>query len=259
MQAKAASRNRVAYIRRVQPSPDQFYTGLVALAYGPLRSTIAGVEPYERFIRRTGEPALELGCGHGEPLLDLIERGLNVTGLDSSDDMLALCTAEAKRRGLRVDLICSPMETLDVPQRFHSIYFAGPTFQLVVDEALAAETLVRIRRHLQPDGRALVPLFRPQPTDAQHLGIWREHESPEHGTLAVQVVAELYRPDERRIDTTLRYRRGPAENPVEQIDRVWSLRWYEDGEFEAMVASAGLSCARVKEHGDHAKTFELVQ
>ena len=64
-----------------------------------LKSTATEVEPYARFIAGFGEPALELGCGDGEPLLDLRAMGLDVEGLDSSADMLDRCrTAAASSR-----------------------------------------------------------------------------------------------------------------------------------------------------------------
>src|SRR4051794_24900290 len=69
----------------------QFYTGIVAEIYAPLRSRVPDPEPYARFIAASGEPALELGCGTGDPLLDLRARGLDVEGLDASADMLARC------------------------------------------------------------------------------------------------------------------------------------------------------------------------
>ena len=31
-----------------------------------------------------GEPALEIGCGDGDPLLDLVAAGLDVEGLDAA-------------------------------------------------------------------------------------------------------------------------------------------------------------------------------
>ena len=241
----------------MEPAPDQFYTGLIADAYAPLRGTVISFEPFERFVRRSGEPALEIGCGHGEPLLDLVARGLDVTGLDSSADMLALCAADALRRGLKVDLIHSPMEQLDVRKHFRSIYFAGPTFQLVIDEILAGQALTCIAAHLEPNGRALIPLFRPNPTDPATLGVWREHSTSTAEVLAFQVVSENYRPEERRVDTKLRYRRGPIDSPIEQIDRIWSLRWYEAGEFETLAHTVGLTVDRVKVHGEHARTYEL--
>jgi hypothetical protein len=47
--------------------PADFHTGIVAELYEPLKSTTQDPEPYARFVEEFGEPALELGCGDGEP------------------------------------------------------------------------------------------------------------------------------------------------------------------------------------------------
>ena len=237
--------------------PDQFYTGLVADAYAPLRGVVSDPAPYERFVRRFGCPALELGCGHGEPLLDLVGAGLDVTGLDSSSDMLALCRAEAERRSLHVELFCQPMEQMDLGRLFNSIYLAGPTFQLIVDVDLARNALTRISSHLSPNGRAMIPLFRPQPTNTEAIGRWREHVTETGEQLAVQVAAENFQPARRQVDTTLIYRRGSALNPTEVLERIWSLCWYEDGEFEELVVASGLAIDRIVEHGEIGRTYVL--
>jgi SAM-dependent methyltransferase len=81
--------------------PSRFYTGLVADLYAPLRGHVYDdPEPWHQFIVDVGEPALELGCGDGDPLLALRERGLDVEGVDSSPDMIARCQAAAAERGL---------------------------------------------------------------------------------------------------------------------------------------------------------------
>jgi SAM-dependent methyltransferase len=238
-------------------TPDQFYTGLIAQAYAPLRGAVAPSATYERFVRKWGEPALEIGCGHGEPLLDLVAAGLNVTGLDSSADMLSLCRAEAERRGLCVTLLCQRMQELATDERFASIYFAGPTFQLVVDPDAALGALQRIAMHLRADGRALVPLFVPTPVDPDSFGIWREHVTESGEVLALQTVDQSYRPREGRVDTTLRYRRGTVEEPIEVVDRVWSLRWYNDDAFADLAKEAGLAVDREIDHGQFGRSFIL--
>ncbi len=81
-----------------------FYTGFVADAYAQLKSSSFEAERYAQFVRRTGEPALELGCGDGEPLLSLVGAGLAAEGVDSSEDMLDRCRANAVRRGMDVVL-----------------------------------------------------------------------------------------------------------------------------------------------------------
>lgn len=238
-------------------SPDQFYTGLVAQAYAPLRGDPALAEPYERFVRRWGEPALEIGCGHGEPLLDLVSAGLDVTGLDSSADMLSLARAEATRRGVTVTLLCQRMEELDAGRSFSAIYFAGPTFQLVIDRDAAASTLRRISQHLTAEGRALIPLFVPPPITPDAIGQWREHVTEAGEVLAFQTASQSYRPDERRVDSTLRYRKGPNKQPIEVVERIWSLRWYEQGEFEQLASEGGLAVDRVLGHGAAGHSFVL--
>ncbi len=231
--------------------PDQFYTGLIAHAYAPLRGSPTTVEPYARFVRKHGTPALELGCGHGEPLLDLIADGFDVDGLDSSADMLELCRAEAVRRGLKVELFCMPMESMKLERRYQSIFLAGPTFQLIIDETLAQRALANIAEHLIADGRALVPLFVPEASDPRVFGVWREHTEASGDTVAVRMVDESRRATERRIDRTLEYRRTRLDGTTETLTRIWSLCWYEAGEFEALTESAGLRVERTLDHGPH--------
>ena len=145
--------------------------------YASLRSVVPDAEPYARFIAASGEPALELGCGDGDPLLDLRERGLAVEGLDSSADMLARCRAAAETRGVEVVLHHQPIETMDLEKRYRSIFLAGPTFNLLADDDTAGRALQRIHAHLEPGGSALIPLFVPTPTPAVQLGRFREHRA----------------------------------------------------------------------------------
>ncbi len=46
----------------------------------------------------------------------------------------------------------------------------------------------------------------------------------------------------------LEYRRGPVERPTQSVIRTWSLRWYEEAEFEDLATSAGLRVDRVRDH-----------
>src|SRR5262245_5723941 len=116
--------------------------------YDALVSYRAPVSFYAELIRNGGEPALEIGCGTGHPLLDLVERGLEVHGLDSSRDMLARCEAKAAARGLRVSLYQQEMQGLALPTRYRTIFFAGASFMLLPDALDSESTLARIHQHL---------------------------------------------------------------------------------------------------------------
>jgi SAM-dependent methyltransferase len=228
--------------------PSLFYTGLVADLYAPLRSQAPDPEPYAQFIGRSGQPALELGCGDGDPLLDLRSRGLDVDGLDSSADMLDRCRRAALDRSIDVVLHHQPMQSMDLPRRYRSIYLAGPTFNLLADDAEAVETLTRIGVHLEASGSALVPLFIPAPTPERWFGKPRESIAADGATLRFSAISEI-RDEAARTQTTMcRYERISADESS-VLDRPWLLHWYTQGGFRDLVAAAGLSVTAVLDNG----------
>jgi S-adenosylmethionine-dependent methyltransferase len=54
-------------------------------------------------IAQPGMTVLDVGCGQGTQLLRLAEAGCAVTGVDPSEDLLALLRATASERGLTVE------------------------------------------------------------------------------------------------------------------------------------------------------------
>jgi SAM-dependent methyltransferase len=224
--------------------PSQFYTGLVAELYAPLRSAVPDPEPYARFIARSGEPALELGCGDGDPLLELRARGIDVEGLDASADMLARCRTAATGRDTAVVLHHQPMETMRLRRQYQSIYLAGPTFNLLADDGTAANALARIAEHLRPGGSALIPLFVPPPTPAAHLGVPRTHTTPDGVEMSVTTVSEHRDETARRQTTVLRYERVSADGAVRE-ERPWLIHWYTQDGFRNLAIAAGLTVVAV--------------
>ena len=226
--------------------PALFYTGIVADIYGPLRGDgPPDPAPYAAFVRRCGEPALELGCGDGDPLLDLRELGVDVEGLDSSPDMLDRCRARAAARGVDVVLHCQPMQSMALPRRYRSIYIAGPTFNLIPDDDTAAEALAAIAAHLHDDGTALVPLFVPEPTDPAFFGVARRHTTDAGVQMAFSALDETYDADRRTRITNVRYELT-VDDATTIDERPWLLHWYTQDGFHALAESAGLHVSAVR-------------
>lgn len=224
--------------------PSLFYTGIVAELFEPLRSVAPDPDPYARFIEVSGQPALELGCGTGDPLLALRRRGIDVEGVDSSADMLDRCQRRAAEEGLEVVVHHQRMESLDLPGRYRTIFLAGPTFNLLPDDALASRALRRIRSHLDEGGSALVPLFVPQPTPKEKLGQVREAEESDGSMIRVSAVAEVRNHGDRCQETLLRYERITGDTST-IVDRPWILHWYSQDQFRELAASAGLATVMV--------------
>ena len=227
--------------------PAQFYTGIVAELYEPLKSSAQQPGRYATFIDEHGEPALELGCGDGDPLLHLRRSGLDVEGVDSSADMLARCRRKASEQGLDLVVHHQRMEALDLSRRYRSIFLAGPTFTLLPDDDTALRALKAIKAHLQADGTALVPLFIPSPTPEDQFGRVRETQRDDGAVLRFSVLAEDRDERGRTQHTTLRYERhSDAERTV--VDRVWTLHWHTPEGFRELATRAGLGTVDVRDH-----------
>ncbi|MFH8407461.1 class I SAM-dependent methyltransferase [Streptomyces sp. NPDC018019] len=224
--------------------PADFYTGIVADSYAPLKSFSPDPEIYAAFVREAGAPALELGCGDGDPLLALRRDGLDVEGVDSSADMLERCRRRADAAEIAVTLHHQRMEALTLPRRFRAVFLAGPTFNLLPDDASAAAALDGIRRHLSDGGFALIPLHIPDPTPAEQIGRVRTAVADDGAELRFSLVAEERDEALRTRTSLLRYERHGAGAPT-VVERPWLLHWYTRAGFEELAAAAGLSTVAV--------------
>lgn len=215
-----------------------FYTGLVADLYTPLKSTSFHADPYRALIRRFGDPALELGCGDGDPLLDLRERGLDVDGIDSSSDMIEHLHRRAAERGLEVNAWVASMESMRPLRTYRTIFLAGPTFNLLPDDQAMAQALSRIEQTLSPDGTAVIPLFVPEPMSGDKIGVPTRQVTPT-GWIGWHIV-DAARNEKKRTQTlTLRYERVNAAER-ETLERNWVLHWISLDMFTDMAREAGL-------------------
>jgi hypothetical protein len=224
--------------------------------YGVLRGTHVDAEPYLAFVRSEGEPALELGCGDVGPFLELVRHGLDVEGVDSSADMVRRCLEKAAAEGLTPAVHHQRMEDLALDRRFRAVYLAGPTFNLLPDDATAARALGAIGRHLLPGGAALVPLWTPPPTPDDEIGRVREAVTDDGFRATFTVVGEDYDAATRTRTSHVRYELGDAAGG-QVLDRDWVLHWYAPDDFARMAVEAGLTVESVDEPSDDERVVTL--
>jgi hypothetical protein len=130
-------------------------------------------------------------------------------------------------------------EGLSLDRRYASVYFAGPTFNLLGDDVTAMRALRAIRDHLTDNGAALIPLWVPEPTSADELGVTRAtHDGPDV-ELRYTPLSETYDPGLRTRITTSRYERVTADG-TELADREWIIHWHTPSAFRSLCEDAGL-------------------
>ena len=124
------------------------------------------VDFFVEAAREAGGPVLEVGCGTGRVLIPTARAGVEITGLDLSTHMLAVCRerlaqepAEAQER---VQLVEGGMRDFELGRTFALATIPFRPFQhlTTVEDQMAC--LQTIRRHLEPDGRLILDIFNPK-------------------------------------------------------------------------------------------------
>src|SRR2546421_303690 len=76
---------------------------------------------YLDIVRKHGEPVLDVGCGTGRILFEFLAKGIDIEGIDSSPEMLAICREKAKQLGITAPVHLQQMQQLDLPRRYGTI------------------------------------------------------------------------------------------------------------------------------------------
>ena len=183
---------------------------------------------YLDIIQRYGQPVLDLGCGTGRLLLDYLQEGIDIDGMDNSAEMIAICRAKAEKLNLSPNLYQQNMEALDLPRTYRTILGPSSVFQLLTDKDIAREVLRHIFAHLQPGGVFVTPFgFE-----------WKEGEGTDTGW---QLVFEKIRPEDGA--TVRRWSHGWCE-PEKQ----W---WHSEDRFEIELNG------KIIAHEEHRQSPEL--
>jgi SAM-dependent methyltransferase len=120
---------------------------------------------YIEAARSSGGPVLEAGCGTGRILIPIAQAGIEITGIDLSEPMLAACQrklqAEAEQVQAKARLELADMRDFDLGRKFTLVTTPFRSFQhlLTVSDQLAC--LDCFRQHLEPGGQLILDVFNP--------------------------------------------------------------------------------------------------
>lgn len=134
--------------------PQSWHHGLVARWWAMFARAGPEVEYVRRFVE-TGQPALDVGCGNGRLLVPYVAAGLDVDGVDVSQDMLDACDEAAAAVGARPGLHRQSLHELDLPRRYRTVYAIG-VLGLGSTREQDQEALRRLHDHLEPGGRLVL-------------------------------------------------------------------------------------------------------
>lgn len=216
---------------------------LGTLFYDAVRPRASNTEVawYAARLPRDAGPVLDAMAGSGRLLVPLLEAGIQVHGVDSSEAMLASCEKRLAAAGRTTRLYRQSVAALNLPARYAAVFIAAGGFQLLADPIMALDALLRIRAHLIDPGLLLLDLF--VPTQAEHppgapiveVRTVTPHEGVQIG-LRSETSLDV---DRHRIDVKARYERRDRSAITAREDETRALTWYSEDEAVTLVRDAG--------------------
>jgi SAM-dependent methyltransferase len=209
----------------------------------------ADVEFYVDEARRSGGPVLEVGCGTGRVLIPTAEAGIEITGIDLSEEMLEKCRlrlsqlpepARSKARLVRAD-----MRDFDLAETFPLVTLPFRSFQhlLTVDDQLRC--LACLRRHVGERGRLVLDVFNPSLHSLVADNLGEEiGDEPEFTMPDGSRVVRTYRSTSRDlfhqvIDVELIYYVSHPDGTEERLADAFPMRYTFRFELEHLLVRAG--------------------
>jgi len=180
---------------------------------------------------------LELGVGTGRLAIPLAEAGVEVIGVDTSDEMLAVFEqrraaaspeaadrSQAQRGDMAVDLPEGP---------FDVVLVAYNTLFNLLDADVQRACFAAVAERLAPAGRFVVEAIVPDPEAPSGTSVNVRSMAADRVVLSISD----HRPDEQRTE-------GQFVELTESGGvrlRPWAIRWCAPAELDDMAAAAGLS------------------
>jgi len=200
----------------------------------------ADVELYAQICRAADGPALELGCGNGRILLELLAQHLDVVGVDGSAAMLTTLVAKAAARALPPPRVCRmDVRRLGLRPGFAVVLcpYSLVTYMTAGNDARAL--LDEARRVLAPGGVVVVDAFVPRPV-VPGEAFTQDYARPfREGMLVRSKRITRLAPRVNRIER--RYEVRAADGTLaEQIDTIEDIREFAPHDVTALVEACGL-------------------
>lgn len=199
--------------------PSYEYYGMMAEFWDLFRGDTSQWEDrffYLDVVRKYGQPVLDVGCGTGRILLDFMQQGFDVDGVDNSPEMLELLRQKAEKLGLEPNVYQQEMHTMDLPRKYQTVLVPSSSFQLLLEESLPPLAMECFYLHLLPGGVLAMPF----------MTLWKEGDP-----LESEFTREVVRPQDGATVRRWQHTRfDPATGFEHAIDRYQVLH---DGQVTA--------------------------
>lgn len=206
------------------------------------------VEFYASLAQRHPGSALELGCGSGRILIELLARGVDIVGSDRSLPMLHQLRRDAAARALAPRVTQMDLRALAFSSRFALILAPYSLITYLSDEGELDAFMRQMRDLLRPDGALVLDAFIPR--DVAPFDDFREDYSRAHGDTTLVRAKRIAKLANGCNRIERRYRQSDAAGILmREVLTHETIRPFTPEQLRSLVSRHGLRCAA--EHFDY--------
>ncbi len=217
------------------------YSGSVAKWYDfLLTDQREDIEFLKTLINTNDGPVLDIGCGTGRLMLPLARQGVEIDGLDASNDMLKICREKFNKEGLKTTLYTKKFQSFDTEKKYKTIYCAG-NIQFIDSFFQTLMALQNIHSSLQKDGKLIIIMSFVMPVcEPSDRGIWKVGKTFQDDSYKVIYYHNCEIDEfEQLVITRNRYEIFENDTKIETIKNESVMRWYGRYEFLLMLEKSG--------------------
>ena len=137
------------------------------------------VEFYKKILARENfhpRTAVDLACGTGSVALILAREGLEVTGVDLSEEMLTVASQKALEQKNRPMFVCQPLQELRLPRGVDLAVCALDSLDYILDPKDCREAIDRVYKVLNPGGVFIFDVDPPEQLRAMDRQVFLDED-----------------------------------------------------------------------------------
>ena len=140
----------------------------LAVSYDRLTSDVdyeATVDFYYEILKQEGlnpRTAVDLACGTGSVTAILAEKGLQVIGVDMSEEMLTVASQKVGEAGFTPWFLCQSIQQLHLPKAVDLAVCALDSLDYITDPEDCKEAIRRVYKYLNPGGIFIYDVNTPE-------------------------------------------------------------------------------------------------
>lgn len=177
--------------------------------------------------------AVELAIGTGRVALPLHQRGVEVIGVDISDQMVS--RLRAKPGGSEIEVVMGDFADVPVAGKYPVVYLPFNTLFGLLEQERQVECFINVAKHLEPGGRFVLDCFVPDvkryDSHNTRMGVSSISSTREHA-----YELSIHQPVEQRVTSHHVRRRRDGQTIVLPI----KIRYSWPTEIDLMARIAGL-------------------